>query len=164
MKITRAGQNVVIEAPPGAGKTSAIAIAALQLVDEDKRQPQVLIVVPMREEAQQICTLLNKLAAHTHIACIVTVGGSDIRENVAALRQGAHIVVGTPHRVNSLIKGKGRGGALRELSLRYLRPLTFFYRNIGTAPICALRRQCAVVARVESALERLPRRHRAADV
>jgi len=64
-----------------------------------ERVVQALILVPTRELAVQINTVLSKLASSRRLTTALLVGGRAYGEQIRALRYGAQIVVGTPGRV-----------------------------------------------------------------
>jgi translation initiation factor 4A len=65
---------------------------------------QALILAPTRELAQQIQKFVIALGVyHMSIECHACVGGTNVREDMAKLREGVHIVVGTPGRIFDLI-------------------------------------------------------------
>ena len=48
------GKNILLLSPTGSGKTLAFLLPILQLLDENSRKVQCLVVVPSRELALQI--------------------------------------------------------------------------------------------------------------
>src|SRR5476651_597721 len=58
-----AGSDVVGQSQTGSGKTAAFALPAIELVDVAIRAPQVLILCPTRELANQVADEVAKLAA-----------------------------------------------------------------------------------------------------
>lgn len=86
----------------GAGKTVAYAIGILQLLDMTLGECQALVLVPTREDAQHSARTIGELSGDsvTVRACI---GGTPVSEEVAALRGGVQVVVGTPGRVHHMI-------------------------------------------------------------
>ena len=102
-----AGSDIVGQAQTGTGKTAAFALPALSRLDPARREVQVLVVVPTRELAIQVAEAFQKYAAHLRGFHVVPVyGGQSYEPQLAALRRGASVVVGTPGR---LIDHLGRG-------------------------------------------------------
>ena len=102
-----AGSDIVGQAQTGTGKTAAFALPALSRLDPARREVQVLVVVPTRELAIQVAEAFQKYAAHLKGFHVVPVyGGQSYEPQLAALRRGASVVVGTPGR---LIDHLGRG-------------------------------------------------------
>jgi len=99
------GHDTIAQAQSGTGKTATFSIAALQKVSEDDGSTdcKVLILAPTRELAQQIHKVLNALGDYMSLTCHACVGGTLVKNDMATLREGAHIVVGTPGRVNDMI-------------------------------------------------------------
>ena len=98
------GRDVIGQARTGSGKTLAFAIPALQAVDPARREVQVLVLTPTRELAVQVGDVFANLAGRSGITTTLVFGGRGIQPQVAALRRGAHVVVGTPGRVLDLLR------------------------------------------------------------
>jgi ATP-dependent RNA helicase DeaD len=101
-----AGKDLLVSAQTGSGKTIAFGLAiAPTLLGEaerfgaDQARPLALVVAPTRELALQVERELRWLYAYTGARIASCVGGMDIRSEQRLLRQGAHIVVGTPGRL-----------------------------------------------------------------
>lgn len=94
-----AGSDLVGQSPTGSGKTLAYGIPLVERLAKDKRAVQALILVPTRELAVQVNTVLGKLAASRRLSTALLVGGRAYSPQISALRYGAQIVVGTPGRV-----------------------------------------------------------------
>ena len=94
-----AGNDVVGQSATGSGKTLAYSIPLVERLSRDKRTTQALVLVPTRELAVQVNTVLSKLATSRRLATALLVGGRPYGNQISALRYGAQIVVGTPGRV-----------------------------------------------------------------
>jgi len=95
-----AGRHVVGLAQTGTGKTAAFAAPILSRLDPAQRRPQALVLAPTRELALQVCEAFARYAARLPGVHVVPIyGGASYGAQLAALRRGAHIVVGTPGRV-----------------------------------------------------------------
>jgi ATP-dependent RNA helicase DeaD len=95
-----AGRHLVGLAQTGTGKTAAFAVPILSRIDLNQRTPQALILAPTRELALQVAEAFGRYAHHIpglHVLPIY--GGQSYGVQLAGLRRGAHIVVGTPGRV-----------------------------------------------------------------
>lgn len=55
--------DVIAQAKSGTGKTLVFAIAALELIDFEQLLPQVVVLAPTREIAQQIHIVIAQLAS-----------------------------------------------------------------------------------------------------
>ena len=94
------GRDIIAQAQTGTGKTAAFALPILQRISLDSSLTQALILAPTRELAIQIAEQFASLSAcQREIKVAVLCGGQDYRPQLKQLRDGAHIVVGTPGRI-----------------------------------------------------------------
>lgn len=94
------GKDVVGLSQTGSGKTAAFGLPALQMIDTSIKKTQVLILCPTRELSVQVCEEIHKLGSFVkNLSAIPVYGGAPIDRQIRYLRQGAHIVVGTPGRL-----------------------------------------------------------------
>ena len=93
------GRDTIGQAQSGTGKTGAFVIGCLQKVDLTQKVCQALIIAPTRELAQQITKVAQSLGDYMKVKCHACIGGTAVREDVEKLREGQHVVVGTPGRV-----------------------------------------------------------------
>ena len=95
-----AGKDLIAQAQTGSGKTAAFAIALLHRLDAADTRTQALVLCPTRELAEQVTQEIRRLArAEEHIKTLTLCGGVPVRNQLASLAHGAHIVVGTPGRI-----------------------------------------------------------------
>ncbi|CAM3488884.1 DEAD/DEAH box helicase [Mycobacterium colombiense] len=95
-----AGSDVVGLAQTGTGKTAAFAIPILSKIDVTSTATQALVLAPTRELALQVAEAFSRYGAHLpKINVLPIYGGSSYSVQLAGLRRGAHVVVGTPGRV-----------------------------------------------------------------
>jgi ATP-dependent RNA helicase DeaD len=94
-----AGSDVVGLAQTGTGKTAAFAIPILSKIDTDSRTTQALVLAPTRELALQVAEAFGRYGAHLKINVLPVYGGSSYVPQLAGLKRGAQVVVGTPGRV-----------------------------------------------------------------
>jgi ATP-dependent RNA helicase DeaD len=95
-----AGRDLVGLSATGSGKTAAFTLPALALLDVKSPATQVLIVCPTRELAVQVCEEVHRLGAKMRgLHATPVYGGAPMDRQLRALRDGAHIVVGTPGRL-----------------------------------------------------------------
>lgn len=95
-----AGQDVIAQGQTGSGKTAAFGLGLLNKLDPSVFKVQSLVLCPTRELAEQVSGELRRLARAIPNVKIVTVyGGTPIKAQAASLAKGAHIVVGTPGRI-----------------------------------------------------------------
>ncbi len=103
-QIIKSTDDLKAFAQTGTGKTAAFSLPILELVDENSKNTQAIILSPTRELAVQIGKNIIEFAKYLKGIKVVTVyGGSNIEEQIRALKKGAQIVVGTPGRTVDLI-------------------------------------------------------------
>lgn len=117
------GRDVVGLAQTGTGKTAAFALPALsrmaELADINgvSRDTQVLVLAPTRELALQVAEAFSSYATHMEDFTVLPIyGGSPYGPQLAGLRRGAQVVVGTPGRVIDHLEK----GSLDLSNLQYL--------------------------------------------
>ena len=94
------GRDLVGQAQTGTGKTAAFALPLLAALDPAQRTPQVLVLTPTRELAIQVAESFNSYASKLpHLRVLPIYGGADFRDQIARLKRGVQVVVGTPGRV-----------------------------------------------------------------
>ena len=94
-----AGSDVVGLAQTGTGKTAAFAIPILSKIDTSSRITQALVLAPTRELALQVAEAFSRYGAHLPVNVLPIYGGSPYGPQMAGLKRGAQVVVGTPGRV-----------------------------------------------------------------
>jgi translation initiation factor 4A len=98
------GHDVIAQAQSGTGKTATFSISVLQKLDVSLKQTQALILAPTRELAQQIQKVLIAIGDFMEIECHACIGGTNVRDDMKALSNGPHVIVGTPGRVHDMIQ------------------------------------------------------------
>ncbi|VVS94623.1 ATP-dependent RNA helicase DbpA [Desulfoluna spongiiphila] len=94
------GKDLLAQARTGSGKTAAFGIGLLHNLDVDRFRVQALVMCPTRELAEQVAGELRRIARFKHNIKIVTIcGGVPFRPQQISLEHQAHIVVGTPGRI-----------------------------------------------------------------
>lgn len=113
------GRDMLGQAQTGTGKTAAFALPLLSRLELERREPQVLVLAPTRELAQQVAVSFGKYGQNIKGLEVATLcGGQEYREQLSALRRGAQVVVGTPGRViDHLDRGSLKLGGLSALVL-----------------------------------------------
>jgi ATP-dependent RNA helicase DeaD len=95
-----AGSDVVGLAQTGTGKTAAFAVPILSKIDTSSKATQALVLAPTRELALQVAEAFSRYGAHLpQINVLPIYGGSSYTVQLAGLKRGAQVVVGTPGRV-----------------------------------------------------------------
>jgi ATP-dependent RNA helicase DbpA len=112
-----AGQDVIAQAKTGSGKTAAFALGLLEKLEVGRYCIQSLVLCPTRELADQVTNEIRKIARTIpNVKVLSLCGGVPLRRQSESLEKGAHIIVGTPGRVEDHLK---RG----SLSLEYVNTL-----------------------------------------
>jgi len=100
-----AGRDLIGQSQTGSGKTTAFALPILQNIYLDQNYVQALILCPTRELVQQVGREIRTLGRRLEgLQLRMVFGGEPVKVQAEALRQGAHIVVGTPGRVLDLLQ------------------------------------------------------------
>lgn len=95
-------RNVLARAKNGTGKTAAYIIPCLEKTDTTKNQIQVLVLIPTRELALQTSAIVKEIGKHMGINCMVTTGGTSLKDDIVRLYDSVHMVVATPGRILDL--------------------------------------------------------------
>lgn len=96
------GKSVIARAKNGTGKTGAFVIPTLEKIDTTKNTIQALILVPTRELALQISSIVKDLGKYLKVESMVSTGGSSVKEDIIRLHNPVHVLVGTPGRILDL--------------------------------------------------------------
>ena len=100
-----AGLDVCGQAPTGSGKTLAYGLAVMARVSEGQSgRPKALILVPVRELAEQVTRALVPFGRGRRRWVQALVGGQDIYRQIDALRRGVAVAVATPGRMSDLVR------------------------------------------------------------
>jgi ATP-dependent RNA helicase DDX20 len=103
--VGRFGTDIIAQAKAGTGKTCVFAVIALELVQPQRAATQAVVVVPTREIATQVCSVVRAIGAYCEgpVHTEVFIGGMAVaRDRDRCAR--CHIAVGTPGRcVSSLL-------------------------------------------------------------
>ncbi len=95
-----AGSDVVGLAQTGTGKTAAFAVPILSKIDTSSKATQALVLAPTRELALQVAEAFSRYGTHLpQINVLPIYGGASYTTQLAGLKRGAQVVVGTPGRV-----------------------------------------------------------------
>jgi len=101
------GRDVIGLSQTGTGKTAAFGLPAIENIKIDERTLQVLILCPTRELAIQAAEEMKKFGKYTKgLKTVPIYGGQPIERQIKSLRQGVHIVIGTPGRVMDHMRRK----------------------------------------------------------
>jgi len=97
------GRDTIGQAQSGTGKTATFVIGSLQRIDFGLKACQTLILAPTRELANQIHKVVLALGDYLKVKCHICIGGTSVRDDIDRLRDGQHVVVGTPGRVFDMV-------------------------------------------------------------
>ncbi|WP_104202906.1 ATP-dependent RNA helicase DbpA [Billgrantia saliphila] len=112
-----AGRDVIAQAKTGSGKTAAFGLGLLSRLVVTRFCVQTLVLCPTRELADQVAGEIRRLARTlANVKVLTLCGGSPFGPQLASLAHGAHVVVGTPGRVEEHL----RKGSLVLTSLETL--------------------------------------------
>jgi ATP-dependent RNA helicase DeaD len=99
--------DLVCLSQTGTGKTAAFGLPLIELVDDQNRITQALILAPTRELCMQIKSDLTNYCKGVKPLNIVPVyGGASIQDQIKQIRKGAQIIVATPGRLMDLMDRK----------------------------------------------------------
>ena len=74
--------------------------------NSNKGHIQSLILVPTRELALQTSQVVRTLGKHLNVKCMVSTGGTNLRDDILRLNEPVNVLVGTPGRVLDLASRK----------------------------------------------------------
>lgn len=101
------GKDIIGQSQTGTGKTAAFGIPLLERINPEDRRLQALILCPTRELAIQVSEEFRKLLKYKdNIRVLPIYGGQPIDRQIAALRKGTQVVIGTPGRVMDHMRRK----------------------------------------------------------
>ncbi|MEK3853122.1 DEAD/DEAH box helicase [Cytobacillus sp. FSL H8-0458] len=102
------GESAIGQSQTGTGKTHSYVLPILQKVDPSRQEVQAIITAPTRELANQIYHEILKVTEHCpegeEITARCYIGGTDKQRTIEKLKKQPHVVVGTPGRINDLVK------------------------------------------------------------
>ena len=104
------GTDIICQAKSGMGKTAVFVLTTLQQLDDDPKPLSLMIMCHTRELAYQIKSEFNRFMKYLDqdkFSCEVFYGGQPISDHIRQLKKKPPtVLIGTPGRVLSLIKGK----------------------------------------------------------
>ena len=97
-------QNTILLSPTGSGKTLAFLLPVLELLKEDIKNIQCLVIVPSRELALQTEQVWKKMG--TNIKVNVCYGGHSIDTEIKNFSNPPALLIGTPGRLADHLERK----------------------------------------------------------
>ncbi len=104
MPLLLEGRDVVGQAQTGTGKTAAFGVPMVMKVDPSEPHTQGLVLCPTRELSDQVSAHIKGYARYLDTNVVTLHGGFNVRRQIEVLGRPVHIAVGTPGRMNDLIR------------------------------------------------------------
>jgi ATP-dependent RNA helicase CshB len=100
------GESAIGQSQTGTGKTHAYLLPLINKIEPERKEVQVVITAPTRELATQIYNEVGKVIVFSpeEITAKLYIGGTDKQRTIDKLKSQPQIVVGTPGRINDLVK------------------------------------------------------------
>ena len=96
------GKDIIARAKNGTGKTGSFVIPILEKININQKYVQSLILVPTRELALQTSATIREIGKYLNVQCMITTGGTNLKDDIYRLYNPVQILVGTPGRVFDL--------------------------------------------------------------
>ncbi|MGM0874290.1 MAG: DEAD/DEAH box helicase [Bacillota bacterium] len=102
------GESAIGQSQTGTGKTHAYLLPLLNKLEPERKEVQFVITAPTRELATQIYNEVVKVISFSkeEITAKCYIGGTDKQRTIDKLKSQPQIVVGTPGRINDLVKAQ----------------------------------------------------------
>lgn len=97
-------RDVIGQAQTGTGKTAAFALPILQNLEPGQNFVQALVLAPTRELALQVAEAFRSYSRHLNARVLTVYGGAPYGPQIAQLKRGVEVVVGTPGRIIDLME------------------------------------------------------------
>lgn len=102
------GQDVIAQAQSGTGKTGTFSISALQKINVNENNTQIIILTPTHELCTQIYSVISSIGMYIPELTIKTlIGGTSVQDDISYLKnKKPHIIIGCTGRVLDMINRK----------------------------------------------------------
>jgi len=110
-------KDIIAQAQSGTGKTACFSIGALQAIDTNNKEPQVIVLSPTRElsiQSKKVIDTIGNLipGLSTHLM----VGGTSTFDSIKEIRSSSpQIIVGCPGRIHYMLKRKSLSSSSLKL-------------------------------------------------
>ncbi len=107
LRMSQDGSDLYVQSQTGTGKTAAYLVAIIQemLSKEENKGKKALIMVPTRELAVQVEEEAKTLCGPSGLKTVSVYGGVGYEKQIAAIKRGVDIIIGTPGRLIDLCEG-----------------------------------------------------------
>lgn len=112
------GKDMIASAPTGTGKTLAYLLPILEKIDPTVAHIQAMILASSHELVMQIHSEIQKWANGSEIKSLPLIGGANIKRQIENLKKKQQIIVGTPGRIQELLK-------MKKLKLHQVKTIVF---------------------------------------
>ena len=99
-------RDLIAQSQSGTGKTATFSIGLLELLDVETNTCQALVLEPTRELAIQTENVIKELSKYVECKTHVCVGGNSVRNDIDIIKNGVHVVVGTPGRIFHMLRDR----------------------------------------------------------
>ncbi len=93
------GKDLVVQSRTGTGKTAAFGVPIVEKIDLEHEGVQAVVLTPTRELAIQVAQEITELGDGRGVKVETIYGGDSMERQLAGIRAGANVIVGTPGRV-----------------------------------------------------------------
>jgi len=97
------GNDIIAQAQSGTGKTATFTISMLNNLKLEENTMQAIILSHTRELALQIQNVIKHISKFMDIKVNLSVGGTQIRDNIDDLNKIPQVIIGTPGRVLDML-------------------------------------------------------------
>lgn len=105
LKSSQDGSDLYVQSQTGTGKTAAYLVAIIQEMLSKESKGKALVMVPTRELAVQVEEEAKTLSGPAGFKTVSVYGGVGYEKQIAAIKRGVNIIIGTPGRLIDLCEG-----------------------------------------------------------
>lgn len=98
-------KDVIAQSQSGTGKTGSFTIGMLSIINSENNYPQAIIMSNTRELSEQTYNVTKELSKFMKIDVSLCVGGIQRNKNIEEAKK-AHVLIGTPGRLNDLLESE----------------------------------------------------------